>query len=287
MLWEWYTGQPAPWRADPRLGGRFAPGYKDDVQVLFLNPDSAAGKRPELMWVRIIAYDSVGGQYLGILLNQPDVVSTVGEIDNVVFGYDPARGYPTAVMLDGRYDTAGWPSSAAPAFFARLRDGIRAYRKRENSIDKPSVDRCIAVLTPAMSNVPAAARPDERFVGHYVLGRCLSEEYKTEAAAEQFRAAIAIDSTDYDAHMALLAELSVMTHKRPGTQSPADDARWEQAFLTELAVVRGRFADRPAVQQTLEYVFNPALETQLDSVWRGSIPKLRRVGYVVFRWKQR
>jgi hypothetical protein len=67
MPWEWHSGLPAPWRSDPRLAGRFAPGYDDDVQIVFLNPDSAAGKKHELMWVRVTAHDSASDEYLGIL----------------------------------------------------------------------------------------------------------------------------------------------------------------------------------------------------------------------------
>src|SRR3984957_7223158 len=196
MPWEWHDGLPAPWRSDPRFTGRFAPGYQDDVQVLFLNPDSAASKKHEVMWVRVTAYDSASDEYLGILLNQPDSIATLLDRENVAFHYDSTRRYPVAVAVNGRYEAAGWPPRAVPAFFARLREGIHAYRSGDDGHNMPGIDQCISVLASVMRDVPAGASADERFVGHYVFGRCLSEKYQTEAALEQFRDALAVDSTD-------------------------------------------------------------------------------------------
>ena len=64
----------------------------------------------------------------------------------------------------------------SPPFFAVLREGIRAYRAGNDGHNMPGIERCIEVLTPTMAAVPAGATPEERFVGHFVLGRCLAEK---------------------------------------------------------------------------------------------------------------
>jgi hypothetical protein len=151
----------------------------------------------------------------------------------------------------------------------------------------PGIERCIDVLAPVVSALPPEASRDERFVAHFVLGRCLAEKYETDRAIEQFRAAIALDSGEVNAHMALLAEFSVKTHQLSGTRPAAEVERWDRAFLDQLAVVHQRFADDPAVAQVLRFIFDPAQEVDLDPAWRGELPRLRRVGFGAFRWKQR
>jgi len=287
MPWQTHAGEARPWRTDPRLAGSFEPGYPDDVLVIFGNPDSLHGLKPEGMWVTITAFDSVSGLFLGILINQPYARMGVDEGDNVVFRIHPVLKRPVAVAFNGSYNEAGWPPSAAPQFFARLRDGIRAYRLGNNGHNMPQIERCIAVLTTAMDGVPSAARRDEEFVGNFVLGRCLAEKYVTELAIHHFRAAISLDTNDLDSHMALLAELSVMTHHRPGELSPNDEARWEQEFLNELTVVRACFGQDTGVHQVLTMVFDPASEATVDSLWRPYLARLRRIGFSVFRWKRR
>lgn len=286
MPWESHAGQARPWRQDQRLAKWGEPGYPDDFQVRFANPDSAKGGQHEFMWVRVIAYDRPTDLFLGFLLNQPALLRSVALGDNVVFRVQATDGFLVAVGTPD-YARPGWPTSSASTYVAVLRDGLRAYRAGNNGHNMPAIERCITVLTPPMRGPPASASREERFVGHYVLGRCLAEKYTTELAIEQFRAAIALDSSDYDAHMALLAEYSVMTHHRPGELSAADEERWEHAFVQELALVRRNFADQDGVTQVLAMVFDPAQEASLDSVWRPHVAKLRRVGYAVFRWKQR
>jgi len=287
MPWLTHAGQPRPWRTDRRLTSYVEQGYPDDVLVLFGAADTLQGQKPEAMWVTITAYDSASSLFLGILGNQPFNLSGLSERDNVVFRINPQWKRPVAVAFNGSYRDAGWPTSAVPEFFVRLREGIRAYRLGNNGHNVPEIERCISILTPLMDSVPFAARSDENFVGHYALGRCFAEKYQTEAAIRQFRAAIALDTNDLDSHMALLAELSVMTHRRPGQLSPADEARWEREFLDELSIARSRFAQDVGVEQVLGLVFDPASEATVDSLWRPYLPKLRRVGYAAFRWKQR
>jgi len=287
IWWGPTAEEPHPWRADPRLKRFGEPGYPDDFQVFFANPDSAQGKQNEVMWVRVIAADSATDLYLGILINQPDYLSNLSEGDNVVFRAHDSGALPTAVSTPS-YRDAGWPiASRASAYLATLRVGILAYRAGNNGHNMPRIEQCIAVLTPLMEAVPTTASADERFDGHYVLGRCLAEKYVTERAIAEFRSAIAINPNDLNAQMALLAELSIMTHKGPKELSADDDARWEREFLDQLQVVRTRFGDAPIVKRILSFVFDPSEEANLSPEAKAQLPKLRRVGYAIFRWKQR
>jgi len=287
MPWLTHAGQPRPWRTDRRLAGYVEQGYPDDVLVLFGGADSLKGQKAEGMWVTVTAYDSTSGLFLAVLRNQPYAPLGIDEDDNVVFRIHPQLKRPVAVAFNGSYGDAGWTPTAAQGFFAMLRQGIRAYRLGNNGHNPPEIDRCISLLTPSMETAPSSARRDEAFVGHFTLGRCLAEKYQTEVAIRHFRAAISLDTNDLDSHMALLAELSVMTHHRPGELAPGDEQRWERDFLEELAIVRSQFGQDPGVQQVLTMLFDPAGEASVDSVWRPYLPKLRRVGYGVFRWKQR
>jgi hypothetical protein len=287
IWWGPTAEEPHPWRGDQRLARFGEPNYPDDFQVLFRNPDSAQGKQHEIMWVRVIAADAATGLRLGILINQPDFMKSPSEGDNVVFRFIDGDPLPTAIGGPG-YRDAGWPaSSKAPQFLATLREGILAYRAGNNGHNMPGIEKCIAVLTPAMQAVPSAASADERFNGHFVLGRCLAEKYVTHRAMEQFRAAIAIDPTELNAQMALLAELSLMVHKGPKDLSPAEEKRWEDAFVDQLRVIRTRFGDRPIVQRMLSLLFTPPEEKDMTPEMKAEIAKLQRVGFAIFRWKQR
>ena len=288
LIWWGPTAEePHPWRSDARLARFGEPRYPDDFQVLFRNPDSAQGKQHEIMWVRVIAADSATGLRLGILLNQPDFMRSPSEGDNVVFRFLERDPLPTAVGGPS-YRDAGWPAnSAAPEFQAVLRKGILAYRAGNNGHNMPGIEQCISVLTPAMAAVPSAASAEERFDGHFVLGRCLAEKYDTERAIEQFRAAIAIDPNELNAQMALLAELSIMSHRGPKDRSADEEKRWEDAFVEQLEVIRTRFGDRPIVQRVLSLLFTPPEEKDMTPAMRAELPKLQRVGFGIFRWKQR
>jgi hypothetical protein len=287
MPWETHAGQPRPWRDDARLAGKSEPGYPDDFPVYFANPDSAHGGLHEIMWVRVTAYDAASDLFLGILLNQPDYLKELRAGDNVVFRAVPGLTAPATAVGGPAYAEAGWPASREPAFFATLRDGIRAYRNGNEGHNMPEIERCIRVLAPAVAAMPAGASRDERFVANYVLGRCRAEKYATLDAISNFRAAIAIDSTDYDAHMALLAELSLMTHRLPRETSAAERERWDREFVDELTIVRSRFMASDGVAQILVMVFDPAHEAELAPEWKPEVERLRRVGYAVFRWKHR
>ena len=87
--------------------------------------------------------------------------------------------------------------------------------------------------------------------------------------------------------MALLAELSVKAHE-PTTARPASDvARWDREFIDQLAIVRQRFSGERDVETILRFIFDPAQEADVEPAWRGELPRLRRIGYAVFRWKRR
>ena len=285
VVWQKHSGEARPWRQDPRLAPYTSPHVPDDFQVRFANPDSAGGGRHEYMWVRVIDVDSVTGQYLGFLLNQPHWLTSVVAGDNVVFHQPVGDAHPVAVGAP-RYGEAGWPANDTSAFAATLGEGIRAYRAGNNGHHMPGIERCIAVLGPAMESAPPAASVDERFVGHFLLGRCLAEKYETERAIAQFRAAIALRPDDVDAHMALLAELSLTVH--PRTDKPEyGSARWEREFLAELDIVRARFLGDSDVARILSAIFHPSHEAELDAESRKQVERLRRVGFAFFRWKRR
>jgi hypothetical protein len=287
MPWETNVSDSRPWRADPRLAGLSPDGYPDDVPVAFIHPDSARGGTSEVMWVRIIAHDPPTDLFLGILLNVPSYLTDPPSGDNVVFRVQPTLNVKLRAVADPEYSNAGWPASAAPAHFALLKEGIRAYRAGHNGHVPEMIARCIDVLLPAAARIPPEASPDERFATHFVAGRCLAEAYNTEEAIRQFRAAIAVDSGDVHSQMALLAELSVMVHRRPGTVTPAEDARWEEEFVRQLAIVKARFGHDSGVQEILGLVFDPRLEGELDPLWQPHAARLRRIGYAIFRWKSR
>jgi hypothetical protein len=274
---------PHQWRADERLARWNEPGYPDDFQVLFLNPDSARGSQHEVMWVRVTAFDSTTDEFLAVLLNAPQVLSSVQQGDNVAFrvrrdGYLVAVGTPD-------YPGAGWPPPTAFQS-AVLRPGVRAYRVAGNGNDMSAIDRCVAILRPAMRDASLRASTRERFIGHFLLGRCYAELYDTDSAIAQFRAAIRLDSTDLDSHMALLAELSVKSHHPPGTMLTPALLQWDSAYVNELHYVRAHFATDPDVSRLLSSVFD-AHSNGADTLSPAERQRLDRVGYAVFRWKRR
>lgn len=290
--WEIDPRRERPWRADARLAEFGIANYPDDFRAVFLNPDTTAPEqaRMELMWVRLFAHDAATGRFLGYLLNQPYFIRSVRAGDNVVIRLDAASGLPTADGAPSDYAVSGWPADADSETGQTLRTGLAHYRFGNNGHNMPEIERCIATLGPPLEGAATSSwgpTRQQQFIAHYVLGRCLAEKYETDRAIRHFRAAIAIDSTDGDAQLALLAELSVLTHPRPGTVPPAELERRDQEFLAQLAIVRGRFAEHDGVDQILMLIFDPAQEADLAPEWRAQVERLRRVGYAMFRWKRR
>lgn len=290
--WEIHPRHERAWRADPRLARFGIPNYPDDYRAVFMNPDTTVPDqaRMELMWVRLIAYDAATDRYLGYLLNQPHFIRSVQAGDNVVVGIDATSGFPTADGSPTDYAAHGWPADATTATGRILRTGLRHYRLGNNGHNMPEIERCIDALAP---HLEGSAGPEwqpsreQRFIAHFVLGRCLAEKYETDRAVRQFRAAIVTDSSDADAQLALLAELSVLTHPRPGTVSAAELQRRDEEFVRQLELVRRRFANHDGVAQMLAFVFDPAQEAKIAPEWQPQMERLRRVGYGVFRWKRR
>lgn len=290
--WETDSLFRQPWRTDERLARHGIREHPDDFRIVFANPDTAAANaaRLELMWVRVIAHDSSSDRYLGYLLNEPHFIRSIHAGDNVVIRIEPGAEFPTAQGPATDYTSGAWPADANTTTGLRLREGLSHYRLGNNGHNPQEIQRCIATLGPVMEGAPGPSwRPstEQRFIGHFVLGRCLAEKYETERAIRQFRAAVAIDSTDADAQLALLAELSVAVHRRPGSGESTDEARLESEFLKQLSLVRARFAGHRGVTKLLDMMFDPAEEAAVNPAWRPHIEKLRRVGYGVFRWKRR
>jgi hypothetical protein len=287
VLWPKEDGEGTPWRNDPRLKGRFAEGYPDDVQVLFVNPDGAKSSKSELMWVTIIDYDSESDQFLGILINQPDYLRDVSDRDNVVFRVAPKSEFPVAVNHGQGHRAAALPESKAPEFLQALVTGVRAYRQGNFGHNMPGIELCEKTLSQAVHGIPASASAEEQFAAHFVLARCLAESYETRRAIEEFKAAIAIDPQDRDAQMGLLAELSVMVHWPPDKPVPDDQPVWDKAFLEQLAVVRARFATDKRVQSGTTVIFDEELAGDLSKVTEAELARRRQFGYGVMRWKVR
>lgn len=284
VLWPKSPGEPTPWRDDPRLRGRFEAGFPDDTLVIFMSRDP--NEKPEGMWVRVIEYDSKTDLFLAVLINQPFHLKGVAEGDNVVFGFRSGQQNPVAVD-DGRgHLTAAPPRTKEPAFLTTVLDGVQAYRQGNFGHNMPGIERCIAVLTPAVRTAPPAATVAERFVAHFVLARCSAEKYETKTAVEQFRAAIALAPDDLDAQMGLLAELSILVHPSPGKPLPEDQATWDQAFLDQLALVKAKFADDKLVVKMTSLIFD-ATSAQASKLSPEEAARSRKVGYGLFRWKRR
>lgn len=284
MPWVSNAEQPRPWREDSRLEGHFAQGFPDDVSVAFPIQDSTAPYSFEVMWVSVTAYDPRTDQFLGILLNEADYIGDLHLWDNVVFEPKGDTGYPTAVAVDGDYGAAGWPPTRVVEYFHSLRDGIRAYRDGRNGHNMPGIERCIEVLEPLMARVPNAARQDEVFVGHFVLGRCYAEKYDTERAIQQFRLAIETDSDDMDAHMALLAELSVITHMTSGDEQ----SHWKRAFVDEYAIVSERYLSDRAVDVALRVIFGDlSFCPKAQELLEREPVEGQTLPWSTFRWKRR
>lgn len=274
VAWAAHSSQPRPWRRDPRLSGRAEPGYPDDFEVWFGSADSMHGPA-ERMWVRTIDYDPATDLFLAVLLNHPDQLRSLHAGDNVVFRIDRVHGVPVAVGAPD-YAQAGWSTASDDAFTPVLRDGLRAYRAGSMSGDMTAMDHCIAVLSPAMTTAAAVATHEEQYTAHYLLGRCLAERHQAARAIDEFRAAVELEPDAGDAHMALLAELSAMAHRRAGAVATADDARWRRAFLDELAIVHDRFMDSDGVTQGLALVSDPAQATGVAPMWQPPATAGRR-----------
>ena len=283
MPWLSYANEPRPWRTDKRFTGRFARGLPDDVQVLFTVP---AGGQSEVVWVTITAYDAASDQFLAIASNRRSGTKLISPYDNVVFRFREGAPYPVAIDRGAGYGRAGWPTSRAPTFFNGLLAGIRAYRAGHNGRNIPSIRQCATILEPLAKKIPPEARTDERFVLHYVLGRCYAELLDTKNAITAFRAALSDDPNDPHTHMALIAEYSIMVHL-PDDKLPAKErALWDQAIINEIDFVRKHYMSYPGVSMALNLMFD-AKAADANQWPAADRARGARIGYSRIRWKQR
>jgi len=279
VLWPRDADQPGgPWRSDARLAGRFAEGYPDDVSVHFDNPDPA--NQDEVMWVTVIDYHAAVDEYLGVLLNEPFKLTTVKERDNVVFRYDAETKQPNALASAGEYRGRGIPRRAQSGALAQLWEGIRQYRLGNHGNNQGVIGRCIEILTATVPRLERPASRDDRYLAHFVLGRCHAEAYNTDLAIESFREALEYKPRDVDTHMALLAEYSLKVHMAP------DHERWDSLFLEELKYVRKHFSDDWMVEQATAVLFDESQVTNLSELSAEELARRRKVGFGVFRWKR-
>ncbi len=96
-----------PWREDPSFKGRFDPLYPDDLLVVVHEGGPQLTNRlPEIMWVRVL--EKRWNSYLGMLLNQPHALETVGQGDHIMFM--PAAGSRHPIRVTEKYleERAGW-----------------------------------------------------------------------------------------------------------------------------------------------------------------------------------
>jgi hypothetical protein len=75
---------PYEWRQHPKLQGRLHPQHPDDVQVIVHDGGPRmTDKRPEAVWVKIVASES--DVFTGEVLNQPQQLNSVKQGDRIQF----------------------------------------------------------------------------------------------------------------------------------------------------------------------------------------------------------
>lgn len=288
MVWRADEEKARTWREDPRLQGRFHAEEPDDIQVVFLGPESDERQVPEVMWVTVIAHDTASDTFLGILLNSPHHLKDVQEGDNVLFraaNQDIGRQLALVALAPGP-SRLGWPHAAPGSFLETLTRGVRHYRQGRFGHHPPGIQACIdtlgPVLEPAAQDVPA----DQRQLGHFVLARCLAEKYETLRAVRHFEEALRLDPKDAHARMGLLAELSLLAHLPREKLESGAEAEWEQRYLAQVAETR-KLLQGSSTLRMLDILFSeeqleadPAQDSQLRE-------KRHRVGAGPFRYKVR
>jgi len=254
------------------------------VSVFFDNPDPAV--RDEMMWVTVIDYHSASDRYLGVLLNAPFNLTTVKARDNIVFRYDSDSSELRALTAAGRYDFVGIPQRAQSGALAQVWEGVRQYRLGNYGHDQEAIKSCIATLSTATPLLEQSVAPADRYLAHFVLGRCHAEAYNTDLAIENFRKAISYRATDVDAHMALLAEYSLKVHPPVDQPKELHDDRWEPLFIEQLKYVREHFHADAMVGTATTIIFDESEISDLSELSAEEIARRRKVGFGVFRWKR-
>lgn len=287
VVWEAMPSDPAPWRTDPRLAGRFHPEYPDDIQVGLLDPAAPGRQNGELLWVRVIAMDSASGQFLGYSLNQPFQVKGLNAGDNLVLRWDPKEQVPIAVDRGQGAGRAGWPARmyGTPHQAALLR-AIAQYRTGAMGHNQPAMVACIATLDPVAPTWPATGPAAERWLAHFIHARCLSETYRTADALAAFRRAIQAAPDSVDSQMGLLADLTVMLFEdRAKLPAGTTEADWERQFIAQRDLVAARFGRDPNVARALRLMRDEAAAS--PGMTAEARAKGRRTSFGRIRWKQR
>lgn len=282
-----------PWRSDRRLRGMFAQGFPDDVSAGFVSPENP--ERGERMWVRLFDYDAPTDQYLGTLLNSPHWLESPRQFENVVVRFDPASGILLGVGSEGNYSQPGRPDFPLGSFGAKVHDGLLEYRRAGYGGDQEAIGRCKGVLSQALDSRSPEHGADSHllWIAHYLLGRCLAESYETQLAVEQFRKAIEVSPGNINAHMALLAEYSILVHAPEG-EDIGDRAMWREEFLSQLSRVQEMGAGDIRVDgmlkslfdaETRERAFGEVANQGAEELTEDELEHRRIFGWGVFRWQ--
>jgi hypothetical protein len=284
MVWPNHYGNK-PWRIDSRLKGQFKEGFPDDLPVVFFNFDRT--KRPEVMWVTVISYDPSCDLFLGILINQPYHMSDPSEGDVVVFLFDATISRPIAIAESNSYRLSARPVASDQKLLETVLDGVAAYRQGKFGHNMPKIEKGIEILSGVVSDISPKASVEERFAAHFALARCFAEKYETRAAIEQFKKAISIDPEDIDAQMGLLAELTLMVHKKKETPWPEDQPSWDRAFLEQLAFVKSKFGSTEQVSKSIHYIFKKQDPDKTSSFSKEDLERGESFGFATIRWKMK
>ena len=189
VLWAGRAPGFRAWRQHDALQSKFHPEHADDIPVFFR--DAASG-RDEQMWVHVIGYDRPSDEYLGILINTPDLVSSIQAGDNVAFKNVDWAEYPWALSVGGSYRQAGLPAFAPSGLLEITAQALNQYRQGNFGHNRPAIEAAITSFQRAQTMVTEETYPANRFCLHFYLARCYSEIYATTEAAEEFGRALAI-----------------------------------------------------------------------------------------------
>lgn len=275
------------WRRHEGLSERFHPEYPDDLEVLF--PDPRTGES-ELMWVSTIAFDSTSGEYLGVLLNSPEIIPSLRAGDNVSFHIPDTAPYPVAVEVGDDYRRAGLPTMLPPPFFDAICEALNHYRQGNFGHNPPGIDAAIAHFRRSESLATRETDDAARYVLHFFLARCLAEKHQTLEAIAEFERAAELRPLDEDARMGLLAELSVMAHTPPENLKAGSPEVWTRRFETEVAAMRERFPPDAQSNRMLDDLLGGDGHGWFDGARELTTEEralIRRIGAGPFRWKMK
>ncbi|AKQ65039.1 hypothetical protein A176_001951 [Myxococcus hansupus] len=285
MVWaEEDAVRIAAWRGHPRMEGRFHEEAADDIQAFFQHPESNDPMHNEVMWVTVIAHDAASDSFLGILLNAPRHLKDVQEGDNVVIHLPAEAELPFA--RDAGKGRLGWPVAAAGSFSETLIRGVRSYRQGRFGHHPPGIQACIETLGPVLEPAPQSEPANLRALGHFVLARCLAEQYETVRAIHHFEQVLRLTPEDEYARLGLLAELSLLAHMRQDALPSGTEQEWESRYLAQVAVARERLQNRQALE-LLDVIFSQQEIESGDELTPEQLEKRRRVGAGAFRYKAR